>query len=198
MLDSNGAVVRPTPSLIYYKGSANAFHAEQKKIVTPGKALRMIGGDQNGSSSTPQNRDLYFECESTKGVRAPHIVACPKGSSLRVHLSFPTCWNGKPDSPDHRSHVVYRKGGQACPSTHPKLLTHISFVIKFPVTATTGTAGWHLSSDKPGDYGHSFHADWFNGWDMTLLEDITEHCNRKPQDCHANLVGDGRWLGRPE
>jgi Domain of unknown function (DUF1996) len=205
LLDAANRVIPARESLVYYKAGAGTVGTPEDyraQIVTPPAGLRFIGGDPTASPSTLQSH-VYFECSADESLdaRRPYIVPCPQGAELRAHLSFPTCWNGQLDSADHRSHVVY-PGRGGCPSTHPKILPNISFVFLFPVTSARGTAGWHASSDggitPHGAY--SFHGDWMNGWDQAVLDDIVSNCLRAPgqgNDCHANLVGDGRWLERP-
>ena len=76
------------------------------------------------------------------------------------------CWNGEPDSSDHRSHVAYGSG-PSCPTTHPKRIPQITFEsiyytddydIKDIFLATGDNTGYSkalffLSYNQPKRYG---------------------------------------------
>ena len=104
--------------------------------------------------------------------------ACPAepGSGLRLHVTFPNCWNGKQlDSADHKSHMAYSQAG-ACPTTHPISVPAISLIYHYPVT------GQHeISLTSGGQY--SGHADFFNAWDAHTLARLVDSCLNELRHC---------------
>ncbi len=198
LLDALGAVLLPDKSFepaVYYKAGYNIPDPTQISVVPAG--LRMIAGDKNATPSSPQtDQHTQFWCYANPGDQQDHIVDCPQGSILEMSIMFPRCWDGQNlDSSDHKSHMAYANNG--CPTTHPVILPDISLHFRFPVNSARGTAGWRLSSDMyDGSLqgGYSLHADWFNGWDPTVMERWVKNCDRAQVDCGVDLLGDGTQL----
>ena len=83
--------------------------------------------------------------------------ACPdqRGSLLRLHVTFPACWNGVSlDSPNHQQHVAYQMNGR-CPAGYDVAIPQISLIYRYPVT------GQHNIELASGGV-YSAHADFFN------------------------------------
>jgi hypothetical protein len=99
------------------------------------------------------------------------VPTCPdaRGSFLRLHVRFPSCWDGRnTDSADHKSHMAYPRAGR-CPSTHQVSVPQISLIYRYP---TRGGEGFSLASG--GQY--SGHADFFNAWNPGALRRLVEDC----------------------
>jgi Domain of unknown function (DUF1996)/Domain of unknown function (DUF4124) len=179
--------IKPDRIMVYYKTDSPGL------VVTPPKGLRMIAGDSK--STVPQAEGLVrFTCNQDYNTRKLHIPACSQGQTMEETLSFPNCWDGKNlDSPDHKSHMAYRKSA-SCPTTHPVSIPDITFNVTYTVNTPGGTANWKLASDNytGGTGGNSLHGDWMNGWDETFSAAFTNNCLKKGVDCHAHLIGDGR------
>jgi hypothetical protein len=172
--------------LVYYKGT---------NVTAPPKGLKMLSGDPHRTSP---GAGYHFQCVSQGWQSAkPHIPVCAVGDRLLWKVVFPRCWDGvNLDSPDHKSHVVNVVGG-VCPASHPVLLPEISFSIYVNVRRGDDTSKWRLASDHydanlPG--GYSSHADWWNGWEQRVLEQIVRECLNKSVDCHAHLIGNGQAI----
>ncbi len=198
LLDANDSVILPDPNFepaLYYKSGYTRSDPSQIAVPTPG--LRMIAGDKNATPGSPQtDKKAYFSCYAYPGNDQPYIMDCPQGSILEMTIAFPSCWDGQTlDSPDHKSHMAYAIND--CPATHPVILPDISFHFRFPINSSSGTAGWRLSSDMydpSAQGGYSLHADWFNGWDPTVMERWVKNCEAQ-FDCVVDLLGDGEMLG---
>jgi hypothetical protein len=133
--------------------------------------LRMIAGD--AAATSPQGmRVTFWSCGALSGVPSSvDVPTCPqrRGSSLRLHVRFPSCWDGRRlDSPDHKSHMAYAVRG-SCPSTHPVAVPAIAQIYRYP---TPGGDGFTLASG--GEY--SAHADFFNAWRPGALKRLVEGC----------------------
>ena len=99
------------------------------------------------------------------------MPTCPdqRGSFLRLHVRFPSCWDGRRlDSPDHKSHMAYAVRG-ACPSTHPVSVPALAQIYRYP---TRGGEGFSLASG--GQF--SAHADFFNAWNPGALKRLVDGC----------------------
>jgi hypothetical protein len=168
----NGQMVAPAGATIYYR----------RKTLAPLRSFpagfKMIAGDRHALS--PQGMEItYWNCGATSTVSSSgEVPTCPdtRGQSLRLHVNFPSCWDGKHlDSASHQSHVAYAARG-ACPATHPVALPAISLIFRYPIT---GGAGVTLSSG--GQY--SAHADFFNAWRPSTLTSLVNGCLNALRHC---------------
>jgi hypothetical protein len=168
----NGQMVTPAGATIYYR----------RKTLAPLRAFpagfKMIAGDRHAVS--PQGMQItYWNCGAASSVPAStEVPSCPdtRGQSLRLHVNFPSCWDGKHlDSVDHQSHMAYAVRG-ACPATHPVAVPAISLIYRYPIS---GGSGVTLSSG--GRY--SAHADFFNAWRQGTLVSLVNGCLNALRHC---------------
>jgi hypothetical protein len=168
----DGQMVTPAGATIYYR----------RKTLAPLRAFpagfKMVAG--NRAASSPQDMQItYWNCGAASSVPAStEVPTCPdtRGQSLRLHVNFPSCWDGKHlDSANHQSHVAYPTRG-ACPATHPVALPAISLIYRYPITGGSGVA---LSSG--GRY--SAHADFFNAWRQGTLTSLVNGCLNALRHC---------------
>jgi len=168
----NGQMVTPAGATIYYR----------RKTLTRLRAFpagfKMIAGDRHATS--PQGTQItYWNCGAASSVPvSTDVPTCPntQGQSLRLHVNFPSCWDGKHlDSADHQSHMAYAAKG-ACPASHPVALPAISLIYRYPIT---GGSGVTLSSG--GRY--SAHADFFNAWRQRTLVLLVNGCLNALRHC---------------
>jgi len=168
----NGQMITPSGATIYYR----------RKTLAPVRAFpagfKMIAGDRHATS--PQGTQItYWNCGATSLVPAStEVPTCPnRGTeSLRLHVLFPSCWDGHHrDSADHQSHMAYAVRG-ACPASHPVATPAIALIFRYPIT---GGAGVTLSSG--GQY--SAHADFFNAWRQGTLTSLVNGCLNALRHC---------------
>ena len=172
----DGSAVAPEGATIYYR------RRTLKTVTAPPAGLKMIAGDSTASS--PQSMQVTFwNCGVEANVPASSTPpACPsgRGSSLRLHVTFPSCWNGVSlDSPNHKQHVAYPTNGR-CPAGYDVALPQISLIYRYPVQGAHDIA---LASG--GVY--SGHADFFNAWDQGTLERLTEFCLNGLRRCGRGI-----------
>lgn len=167
----DGQPVAPLSATIYYRratlGEVHAF--------PPG--FRMIAGDS--MARTPQSlRITSWNCGVDGGVRPQSDVpVCPPGkkTALRLHVTFPSCWDGvNLDSSNHKSHVAYPIRGR-CPSTHPVGVPAITLIYRYP--SVSGAVS--LASGNQ----YSAHADFFNSWNEPALESLVDGCLNALRQC---------------
>ena len=156
--------VLPLGATIYYR------RATLEAVHTFPNGLRMIAGDATATS--PQGgRVTFWSCGAALVAPSATVPSCPeaRGSLLRLHVRFPSCWNGRQlDSADHKSHMAYARS-PSCPSTHPFAVPQITLIYTYP---TRGGEGFSLASG--GQY--SAHADFFNAWNLGTLRKLVEDC----------------------
>jgi hypothetical protein len=168
----NGQMVAPSGATIYYR----------RKTLAPVRAFptgfKMIAGDRHATS--PQGMKVtYWNCGAASTVPAStEVPTCPntRAESLRLHVLFPSCWDGKHrDAADHQSHMAYAVAG-SCPASHPVATPAIALIFRYPIT---GGAGVTLSSG--GQY--SAHADFFNAWRQGTLTSLVNGCLNALRHC---------------
>ncbi len=157
--------VLPVAATVYYR------RGTRSQVSPFPNNLRMIAGD--AKATAPQGmRVTFWSCGVASGVgRSAEVPTCPdtRGSSLRLHIRFPECWDGRRlDSADHSSHMAYAVRGE-CPSTHPVSVPQITQIYRYP---SLGGEGFALASR--GVY--SAHADFLNAWRPGALRRLVEEC----------------------
>ena len=168
----DGEAVEPRGATIYYRRRT----AQRVRAFPQG--LRMIAG--NAKATSPQARRVTFwNCGVAAGI--PPATAppdCPDGmrTGLRLHVTFPSCWDGENlDSPDHQSHMAYPERGR-CPATHPVEVPAISIIVRYAITDADG-----LELASGGVY--SGHADFFNAWEQRALRRLADDCLNGQRHC---------------
>jgi hypothetical protein len=170
----DGNAVAPTEATIYYR------RRTLKTVTAPPSGLKMIAGDSK--ASTPQDlRVTSWNCGQAAGLPSSSTPpACPdgRGSALRLHVTFPSCWNGVSlDSPNHKQHVAYPMNGR-CPAGYDVAIPQISLIYRYPVT------GSHAIGLASGP-AYSGHADFFNAWDQGTLARLVDSCLNALRHCGA-------------
>jgi hypothetical protein len=168
----DGQPVEPLGATIYYRRRT----LDPVRAFPPG--LKVVAGQATATS--PQDlRVTFWNCGAASGIpRSSSVPSCPAGrmTDLRLHVSFPSCWDGRRlDSADHQRHMAYALRGQ-CPSTHPVAVPAIALIFRYPIA---GGAGVSLASG--GQY--SAHADFFNAWRQPALGSLVESCLNALRHC---------------
>ena len=157
--------VLPTGATIYYR------RGTLQEVRTFPNGLRMVAGDATATSAQDK-RVTYWNCGVAGGVPPSTTVpTCPegRGSFLRLHVTFPSCWDGKQlDSPDHKSHMAYAMRRE-CPASHPIAVPAITLIYRYP---TRGGEDFSLASGGQ----LSAHADFFNAWNPGELKKLVKGC----------------------
>lgn len=171
-LQVDGRPVAPSHAQIYYRRKTRR-HVE---AFPPG--FRMVAGDAKAMSPQPL-RVTFWNCGVGGGVAPTGTVpTCPdaRRNALRLHVTFPSCWDGKNlDSPDHRSHVRYPSRGR-CPARFAHALPQVSLIYRYPVTGAgdvTLASGGQLTA----------HADFFNAWRQSDLQALVDGCLNALRHC---------------
>jgi hypothetical protein len=159
------STILPVAATVYYRRSTLA------RVQPFPSNLRIIAG--SSMATTPQDqRVTFWNCGVEAGVPpSSDVPTCPAkaGSFLRLHVRFPSCWDGRDlDSADHKSHMAYPTGGR-CPSTYPVSVPAIEQIYRYP---SRGGEGFTLASGSV----YSAHADFFNSWKPAALRMLVDDC----------------------
>jgi Domain of unknown function (DUF1996) len=168
----NGRPVMPVRAQIYYR------RVTQRRVEAFPPGFRMIAGDAKATS--PQGRRVTFwSCGVLGGVApASDVPSCPNArrAGLRLHVRFPSCWDGKSlDSGDHQGHVAYPVRGR-CPSRFAHALPQITLIYRYPITG-----GPNVTLASGGRF--SGHADFFNAWRQSDLQALVDGCLNALRHC---------------
>jgi hypothetical protein len=169
-LYDSGVAVRPSGMSAYYTSRGKVALA-----IKPFPAgLRVVAGNANATGPQPMMVAVW-SCGERSGTESSSVPICALGS-LRLHVRFPDCWDGKNlDFPDHRSHMAYSSRG-VCPTGYgiemPGLQINVSYPVRGGPTVT-------LASGSP----YSAHADFFNAWEQTVLTNLVRNCLNLPRNC---------------
>jgi Domain of unknown function (DUF1996) len=167
--------VEPLGAVAYYQRRVSA----KLKPFPPG--LKMIAGDAHAFA--PQSILVtYWDCgEATDIPRSSQVPQCPEGSTLRLRVNFPDCWNGTSlDSADHHAHMAYSLNGR-CPQDHPVAVPAISLIYRYAVPDVSSLADVFLASG--GQW--TGHADFINAWDQATLAKLVTTCLNRYRHCGA-------------
>jgi hypothetical protein len=174
----NGLVIESNRAVFYYRAGGK----NHTKVLAHPAGLKVV---------TPVNQGVSWRCGRTDngGGRRTPPSRCASGE-LGVRIIFPDCSNGKLDSANHRSHMVYsrpidgKKPG--CPRSHPISVPVLTMNVTFRLPTNKGPV--RLSSGRPS----SMHADFFNAWRQKVLKNLVSHCIRnvpptrpRPPECRA-------------
>jgi len=197
----------PNGGLLVYYLNRGDLDASNKgpglKAFPPG--LKMVSGDPTsrsrkfkrgeGSQAELAERAAEWEClrYPSKGYNSADTgdgfpdTDCESGFNSRIHM--PACWDGKNlDSADHHSHVAYLTGldNGSCPTSHPvgflKLLYEVTWdVHSFAERWDSTKDSWPFVYSNGDPTGFSWHGDFHNGWNETVLQNAIDLCNN-PND----------------
>lgn len=157
---------------------------KNKKTHAFPKGFRMIASDREAFTECVVGN--FKPCTRTDDCNIPEGVdktffpaeAC---DMLEITMDFPSCWDGRIDSDNHRDHVVYRKDDDdSCPKSHKKEIPTLSISI-YIKNYDGGYHTWSDMSDK-------FHTDYLSGWDVDVMESFLEGCKKNTDECHRFLT----------
>jgi Domain of unknown function (DUF1996)/F5/8 type C domain len=176
------AVMPVGPQVIYYKSGVTDY-----RTVRPfPRGLRfVVGNDRATEAEFRASRGTVegWECgNSSFHWNFPRH--CPAGSELNIRYQAPSCWDGVHlDTPDHTSQMAYpiHIGGKlVCPPGHPVAVPMLEFKMAFPVSGNLSRL--HLASGP----GYTWHYDFFDAWNPTVLSALVRHCINQGLQCDTH------------
>ena len=170
LLASDGTRIESLGLTAYYRPGSGVDPAS----VEPYPAgLMIVGGD--AAADEPQPTDVVAWSCGTGPKRDVEPPKCPAGSSLRMLVKFPDCWDGVDvDGDSGIGHMEYSDGG--CPGSHPTPLPQLLIAIDYPPVDPHGLS---LASGSI----LTGHADFWNVWDQDKLVDEVALCINRDLVC---------------
>lgn len=210
MVNGQGQVIRPDFISIYYKRRP-ASDPECRRMAANGcvalpNGLKLIAGFDHDNPTSKENRVFHWRCVATTEIHRDNLTDaladCGGEGQVLATVNFGSCWNGKIDSADHRSHVVHpvydlNTGLPGCPPSHSYIVPELTQSMAWTIKRSDGAV--QLSSDHGTKPGTTLHADYMPAWDEPTLETWTANCIDKLLTCVDGELGDGtimkRWPG---
>ncbi len=190
VLFQNGSALTPKSTLIYWRAARGA----QKSVQTVPAGLTMIAG--NEGAAAPQGKAVIgWGCTGKTAVRLSDVpVDCAAGSTLRVTIVFPNCWDGKTLDGAKQSNVV-RMTGSSCPSSHPVQIPQVVMHVSYPTASATGLT-LSVGPQLQGSI-NTEHADFMNGWTEPILTADVTACVASGTRCGPVSGADATPKGAP-
>lgn len=174
LLDESGRRVDPLGSIAYYRPGLGV---DPTSVVPYPPGLMLVAGDR--SADAPQPLSVVAWSCGVAAARSAAPPTCPSGTTLRLLVTFPDCWDGEHLRPtaidDVTSHASYSSAGE-CPTSHPVPIPQLQFAVDHP---PVDPAGLTLSSGPI----ESAHADFWNAWNQEKLITEVELCLHRGVVC---------------
>ncbi len=170
LLDEGGRRIESVGLTAYYR-PGRGVAPEDVEAYPAG--FMMIGGNSAGGEAQPT--DIVAWSCGAGSAREPRPIQCGDGSTLRMIVTFPDCWDGERLTGFGSSaHVRYSDDG--CPEGYPVALPQLTIGIDYPPVAPEGLT---LSSGPV----ETAHADFWNVWDQDKLEGEVAMCLNRDLVC---------------
>ncbi|KAG9032682.1 hypothetical protein FRB95_001110 [Tulasnella sp. JGI-2019a] len=156
--------------------SGNAAKRSQK--YTPGE----------GSQGELAERALIGQClrytTSNPGYAFSGFPTTDCEAGLNARLQMPSCWDGVNLWLPGSTHVSYLSGldNGECDAAHPVTLVHLFYEITWdlsPFRSSWVPQGypWPFVYSNSDPTGWGWHGDFFNGWNVPVLQNALDHCD---------------------
>src|SRR6202790_4938292 len=183
---------------LYFNGSPVSFSEQQgyyksgnqRYVNTPPVGLEVVAGNHHATGPQPTNV-AKFTCSGSAGSTIGGLAyppVCPAGSLLKIVIFTPNCLahtlvvNGA-DGRDDTSQATYAVKGVCQTGFDP--IAQVRIEVKYP--AGVDGRGTIAFSPDPGSATlspyYTVHADWFNAWDPTTLNNFVKGCINAGIDC---------------
>jgi hypothetical protein len=176
LYSASGKALSPSHIRAYYRAGTlgTVSHIPQ--------GLRMVAGDPHA---------MQLQSKSIAGWQCRHVSpdtiaigkqaalpTCASKDLLEGSVVFPNCWDGvNLDAVDHRSHMAYGNG-DSCDSAHPVRLPQLTLAYRYTPGQTNNKS--YLSSMNSS---LTLHADFFNAWNQTTLDQLVDRCINSGVHC---------------
>jgi hypothetical protein len=174
---------RETRQQFYYRDD-NLAPGTTVEAFPPG--FMMVAGNSHATSEADNpelGSEIYWGCADNNGLGGKQTQPedCAVGI-ISLHVGFPNCWDGVHlNTAMNPGSLVYPSDGE-CPASNPVALPRLIERFEYPVGPTTGVIT--LSSGPT----YTAHADFWNTWDQTVLEERVTDCLNADVNC-GEFVG---------
>jgi hypothetical protein len=165
----------------------NAYYGKGASSVDPHvikpfpKGLKMVIRDTNTSQTGVKWYCSNINGEGNNGDMRESPYDCMDGTYpyVTANISFPQCGDGRADSTDHISHVVYA-GSAGCPSSHPNVYPRLFITAKY--TTSLGEGALLAGGADPAT---DFRSYYFEAWKPGKLKFYVDACIRAGINCNS-------------
>ncbi|KAG8881117.1 hypothetical protein FRB97_000169 [Tulasnella sp. 331] len=200
--------------LVYYldRGDGDVLNGGKGLTAFP-PGFRMLSGSSmkrslqyppgQGSQGELAERSLQGSClrytTSNPGYTFTGWPTTDCEAGMRAQLQFPSCWDGVNTYLAGNAHVQYLSGmdNGACTAAFPVYLPHLFFEVTWDIHSFVTSGQWNPATQpwpfvySNGDpTGFGWHGDFYNGWDVPVLQNAIDHCNdpNNPDQLTAGLA----------
>jgi hypothetical protein len=190
-LYANGAKVTPTVKDELYYRAKPLLNAGQTFEAIPQDARLIVGS--SGATSYAGNAAIqagHIYWEDSSGAKVTELPQ--SGSSFLMNVIFPSCWDGLPM--DHafggtdNGHFAYA-AGSSCPAGFSHAVAQLSEKFKYsnvPAGVRELASMQDPATMRAG--GWTAHADFWNTWNPTALQYLTDRCLNAHVSCGTNPI----------
>ena len=177
--------VNVTQLAAYYKKGASSI---DPRAVNPfPSGLKMVIRDRNNGKTNVKWYCSGPNGEGNNGIFRERPYDCDTATPYKyvtARITFPQCGDGRLDSADHISHMVYA-GDNGCPKDHPRVFPRLFIHAKYatPFGANSRLAIAQGEDPTHADPGTGFHADYFEAWQPGTLQFFVRDCIHAGINC---------------
>lgn len=169
----NGTPVSFVELQAYYQSGGLSY------VNTPPPGFEVVAGNAHATAEQSKNV-VKFTCSGGGFASQTSPPVCPSGTLLKIVVFTPNCLDhtliGTADGKDDTTHTAYATNG-VCPSGFDPIV-QARIEVKYPA----GVDGRGTVAFASGPY-YTMHADWFNVWDHTTLDNFVHGCVDAGVDC---------------
>ncbi|KAG8858248.1 hypothetical protein FRB96_005378 [Tulasnella sp. 330] len=185
--------------LVYYENRGNDAPINGGKgLVAPPPGFRMLSGNAakrsqvypvgQGSQGELAERALIGTClrynTDSPGYNYYGFPTTDCEAGLNARLQMPSCWDGVNLWLPGSAHVSYLSDldNGECDAAHPVTLVHLFYEVTWDLSSFRSQwvpqgYPWPFVYSNSDPTGWGWHGDFFNGWDVPVLQNAIDHCD---------------------
>lgn len=172
---------------VYYRQETN------QPVTSFPFGFRMIGGDASASAAQAKAAGtIRWWCAALRNSTVDRVPGdCAGEKTIHAEIQFPACWDGRPDSSNHKDHLSFRTERGQCPISHPRKLPRILLHAYFRVVDLLGRTIRRDDTMSLASGGMwTMHADYLFAWDPFRLDVLVHDCLNGKVDCKSSTSPD--------
>lgn len=177
--------VNVTSLSAYYRKGASSI--DPQKVTPFPSGLKMVIRDRDNSKTNVKWYCSGLNGAGNNGIYRERPYDCDTATPYKyvtVRITFPQCGDGRLDSADHISHMVFA-GENGCPKDHPRVFPRLFIHAKYATSLGANSKLAIAPGEDPthADPGTGFHADYFEAWQPGTLQFFVDRCIHAGINC---------------